>query len=1083
VFRTFVSPLPRQYQLDFGEAQWIEPPQFAPVAYFRKNIFLSAEPEHAWLEVAATDNFEVIVNGGSVGNETHVKTRVAGIYDIKKRLRPGTNVIAVAISRTSYPGSAQLLVRGAVTEPGGKIISLASDEHWRVTPNTGIVAGSEEWSYARVEEELWPNAKLVTVTDHPTHISWVDLNPLLLQLPLSGNWILGENAGRQATFSTSISAEKAHQEAWIQVVGSGSLDLLVNGHLITAPDISSSGGERLPHLPSARAAQQQNGQPARPPTGPASASTPPPATPPPVAYTPRSSSQSLAPAASPAGTISSSQSHSPTSSRSITPSSERRSRITSIPTLPSEKVTLEAYDISHWIKRGPNTIVATVRSVDRPASLFANGFLIRKDGSVERFETDSSWQVVEQPSTQTAKSQRAIESGKNGSAPWGYLPQKLARPVDRSGVYTVARTCAVFSSVMIAIAAMWLVASAVVARAKGEAFQYTLFRDALFHAPITVGLVFLLLPNYDLRFPTDWSFHPKFVVGAILALLGVRVFHFFANRQATERIKTRIAGIDKSLFPHALPYLLLAIIMGLGFGLRCYNLGFVSFDHDEMGLVTKSYGIYKLGFPYTPFAGTIRPITTYEAVPYPLALSGLIFGHSEWAMRLPACLMGTLCIAIIALMGRRLFDWRTGLIAGLVYACIPLNIRWAGNAFHPQQCQFMAMLTFWLFYEAINVRPLHAKYLTAAAVAFCATYLSWEGSGFILPALFVGLLVVRWGEWWWLKEFHLYRCLFFVGAVVIAQYCLRTYASYPYLTIGSGLSNLAGPSLFFLTPGYQPLYYVDKLWLAENHVFFTVMALIGILFCWGNRGFRYVIALLVTLTVCHTNFLANLSARYCYYFQPLLVLAGIAAAVLLYDRLISLVREEGDSTVARRFAHATGLGVMALLFLQSNEWLMKEYTLSAEGDQPGMMARMNTYRYDYRGAAQFVKRQLQPGDVVLPGIPHVNQYYSGRPGDYFLDTLLSSRVQYNQNLAEPRFSDKFLGLLPTIRNLTELREVTHRGGRTWVIFAPYSAFTKLQSPDVLEYLDKNAKIVFESYRVKVLLVEGAKQPTTAATSP
>src|SRR5882724_13714623 len=61
VFRTFVSPLPRQYQLDFGEAQWIEPPQLAPVAYFRKNIFLSAAPEQAWLEVAATDNFRVIV--------------------------------------------------------------------------------------------------------------------------------------------------------------------------------------------------------------------------------------------------------------------------------------------------------------------------------------------------------------------------------------------------------------------------------------------------------------------------------------------------------------------------------------------------------------------------------------------------------------------------------------------------------------------------------------------------------------------------------------------------------------------------------------------------------------------------------------------------------------------------------------------------------------------------------------------------------------------------------------------------------------------------------------------------------------
>src|SRR5207249_1226842 len=172
------------------------------------------------------------------------------------------------------------------------------------------------------------------------------------------------------------------------------------------------------------------------------------------------------------------------------------------------------------------------------------------------------------------------------------------------------------------------------------------------------------------------------------------------------------------------------------------------------------------------------------------------------------------------------------------------------------------------------------------------------------------------------------------------------------------------------------------------------------------------------------------------------ILAGTAAAIMLYDRVVSLAYREGNSTVARVAAHATGLAVMTLLFLQSNEWLMKEYALSSRGDEPGMMTRMNTYRYDYRGAAQFVKSHLQPGDLIAPGIPHVIQYYSGRPGDYFLDTLLGSKVAYNQLLAEPRFVDKFGGL-PTIRNLTELREVTHRGRRTWLIFAPYSSFERL----------------------------------------
>ena len=82
------------------------------------------------------------------------------------------------------------------------------------------------------------------------------------------------------------------------------------------------------------------------------------------------------------------------------------------------------------------------------------------------------------------------------------------------------------------------------------------------------------------------------------------------------------------------------------------------------------------------------------------------------------------------------------------------------------------MLTMWLFYEAIRVRPLRRGYLTAASVAFCLTYLSWEGTGFLLPAFFIALIVVHPGEWWWLKEFHLYRCLFFMAVLVVAQYLL-----------------------------------------------------------------------------------------------------------------------------------------------------------------------------------------------------------------------------------------------------------------------------------------------------------------------
>ncbi|PYK24371.1 MAG: hypothetical protein DME59_13925 [Verrucomicrobia bacterium] len=1058
VQQTYFSPKQRQYQLDFGDAQWIEPPEVAPIAYFRKEVFLSVPPAQAWLEVAATDEYDVIVNNRSVGNGSGLKTRVAGIYDIKRHLKVGTNVIAVSSSRTSYPGSAQILVRGFIKEPSGKVISLVSDEHWRVSSHKGIVEGSEDWTSPLVDEQLWPNARRSAINGKRVPIAWVDTNPLLLQLPTSGSWIMAENARTEAVFSTSINADHARQETWIQMASSGNVDLLVNGHVVTPAIPSSATGKALPHLAAPSASPSQS----------------------PEETQPGASATAIGSLAKASPTASPTQNPDETQPTIGSQGSQAPGKRT---TPLFEPAILSAYDISYWIKKGPNTIVAAVRTEHVPATFFADGFLVREDGNIARFETSSAWRIGDQSAgNRPAQSQPPIEFGKDGTAPWGYLKQDLARPIDHSDFATLAKSCMVISLTAIATVAVWLLVSAIAAARRREPLARAMARDALFHGPIAAGLVLLMLPNYDLRFPTNWSFQPKFVIGAILALLAVRLLHFWANGRTAFGLKSRMAQLRQTDFRAALPYLLLVAIMLLGLGLRYHGLGYMSFDHDEYGLVNKSNGIFKLGFPYLIFAGEIRWITTYELVPYPQALSGWIFGYSEWSMRLPSCIMGTLCIGVIALMGRRLFNWRVGLFTAFVYACMPLDVRWAQNAFYPSQCQFMSMLTIWLFYEAIRVRPLHRGYLTAASVAFCLTYLSWEGTAFVLPAFVIALLVVRPFEWWWLKEFHLYRCLFFMGAVVVAQYCSRTIAGDPYLMVGSGLSNVAGPSLFFLTPAYTPEFYIDKLWLSENHVFFTIMIFLGLPFCWAKRGFRYVFTILVMLWFCHTNFLAALSPRYCYYYQPLVILAGTAAAVTLYDRLVSLAHRAGNMTVARVAAHATGLAVLTLLFLQSNESVMNDYTLSSRGDQPTLMTRMNTYRYDYRGAANYVKNHFRPGDHIIPGIPHVFAFYAGMPGDYSMDTLLGTKTGYNQLLKEPRFIDKFAGL-PVVRNITELREVISPARRTWVVFAPYANFEKLESPSVLDYIRQTGRVEFESYRAKVILVEREQQPQSMAKTP
>lgn len=1029
LLKTYTIPQQRQYQLDFGAAKWIEPAEpDSPIGYFRKKIFLSALPENAWLQVAASDGFALSVNGHTVASASALKTYKTGIYDIKRHLRVGTNVIGVSVSRTSYPGSAQLLVRGEVTSPGAPSITILSDETWRVSTRTGIVAGTAQWDTTQVDDALWPMPRLSELNANKPSLRWVDVNPLLLQLPQAGYWLMAESNAHQAVFSTAFRADCAREETWLQVASSGNLDLILNGHILTLASSAAAVSKALPHLPAAEP-----------------------------------SPANLKPGKREQAAIATKQSS-------------------------LQNTQLAAYDVSHWIRRGRNVIVATVRNDQGPAAFLADGLMFQDDGTVSRFSTSSAWHLGAEPTAaDSTNSNQPFQFGKAGIAPWGYLSHTVARPIDLSGFSTILQYFLVITLTAGAVVALWLLVSAAVSRWNGELLSHSLTRDALLHAPLATGLLLFMLPDWDPRFPMNWSFQPRFIVGAVALLLLLRLFHLVPRRSAETAVEQksyrqtwsflRLSQLTQLPLATVAPYLLLMLIVSLGFALRLQHLGYMSFDHDEMGLIERSHGVLTLGIPYVMFGSKFRWATTYEAVPYPLALFGAVFGYSEWSLRLPSCIMGTLSIAVLGLMGRRLFNWRTGLLTAFIYACLPLNIRWAQNAFYPTQCQFFAILTFWLFYESIQTRPFNRRYLTLATITFILCYLSWEGTGFILPALFLGLMVVRWGEWWWLRDFHLYRCLFFIGAVVVAQYCSRVDAGDPFLQMGSGLSNLTGPSLFFLTSAYQPLFYIDKLLLSENHVFFTLMFVTGLCFCWKQSGFRYVFVLLTTLFILHTNFLAALSPRYCYYFQPLVLLGGVAAAITLYDRILALAsqpRHESGSTLA---AHTSGLALLALLFIQSNESLLKEYSLSITGDTPQMMSRMGTYRYDYHGAAEYVQTHFEPGDVILPGIPHVFKFYTGSPGDYFLDSLFSMKVTYFDILAEPGFADKFAGL-PVLRNLTELKEVINRAPRTWIVFAPYSLFERLNSAAVIDYIRNNARSQFESYRIKVYLIKGG--PSGAA---
>ena len=147
-----------------------------------------------------------------------------------------------------------------------------------------------------------------------------------------------------------------------------------------------------------------------------------------------------------------------------------------------------------------------------------------------------------------------------------------------------------------------------------------------------------------------------------------------------------------------------------------------------------------------------------------------------------------------------------------------------------------------------------------------------------------------------------------------------------------GFRMLPARRSFFLTPAYTPEFYIDKLWLSENHVFFTIMIFLGLPFCWAPAWISLCFHGTCYAVVPPHEFPGRFVSTLLLLLSAALILAGTAAAITLYDRLVSLAHRAGNATVARVAAHATGLAVMTLLFLQSNESVMKEYTLSSKGD-------------------------------------------------------------------------------------------------------------------------------------------------------
>lgn len=220
-------------QPQWQQALRITPANSGPHGYFRYRFQLEDTPRKAILTLAAPDQFELFVNGSSVGESAYVSLDATGVYDIAPYLLPGDNVIAVAVLRETYPGPASLRAEGYLESQDGRRVALASGAQWRA-------ATTEQWQ--REGTLTWYEREFDDWAWHPVHLASDDarpyaplpIAPAVLEAMQAGGWMwLPEPAARDGVFRQEWRIEDSPiGQAWLGVSTSAAYSLTINGRLV-----------------------------------------------------------------------------------------------------------------------------------------------------------------------------------------------------------------------------------------------------------------------------------------------------------------------------------------------------------------------------------------------------------------------------------------------------------------------------------------------------------------------------------------------------------------------------------------------------------------------------------------------------------------------------------------------------------------------------------------------------------------------------------------------------------------------------------------------------------------------------------
>ncbi len=190
----------------------------------------------------------------------------------------------------------------------------------------------------------------------------------------------------------------------------------------------------------------------------------------------------------------------------------------------------------------------------------------------------------------------------------------------------------------------------------------------------------------------------------------------------------------------------LAGVLALYFYLILPGLGALTFWNDESATAVFTVNTLQRGLPYVDYGKSNLEVGPFDAnflkvesahgwLQYAVCAIGFgLLGRSEWDGRFPFMLIGALLIALVALLGRRLYGWVAGLCGGLLLAVQPQYLQYC------RECRYYILVmaiflgTMWV-YLLVREKRLHWFFL-----CLCA-FLAFHATQLLPPPLFGALFI------------------------------------------------------------------------------------------------------------------------------------------------------------------------------------------------------------------------------------------------------------------------------------------------------------------------------------------------------